>query len=119
MPRSRSWSIESMTRSVGVSCSVNTPDWRSMASTSVVLPWSTCAMIATLRMSVRAAKGAGDCRRGRMRAGPTRSVEQVQHPLHGPGQHRPVAALHDRALEQLRVLGHQADQLVVRDLPLV
>src|SRR5436190_1748768 len=28
MPRSRSWSIESMTRSVGVSCSVKTPDLR-------------------------------------------------------------------------------------------
>ena len=55
MPRSRSWSIESMTRSVSASasCSENTPDWRSMASTSVVFPWSTWAMIATLRMSER------------------------------------------------------------------
>ena len=58
MPRSRSWSIESMTRSGATSCSVKTPDWRSMASTSVVLPWSTWAMIATLRMSVRWAMGA-------------------------------------------------------------
>src|SRR3954447_13468266 len=55
MPRSRSWSIESMTRSVTSSWAEKTPDWRSIASTSVVLPWSTCAMIATLRMSVRAA----------------------------------------------------------------
>src|SRR3954451_15892849 len=57
MPRSRSWSIESMTRSVASSrsCAENTPDWRSIASTSVVLPWSTCAMIATLRMSLRVA----------------------------------------------------------------
>ena len=53
MPRSRSWSIESMTRSVSSSCAANTPDWRSIASTSVVLPWSTWAMIATLRMSER------------------------------------------------------------------
>src|SRR5215218_6643181 len=53
MPRSRSWSIESMTRSVSSSCAEKTPDWRSIASTSVVLPWSTCAMIATLRMSER------------------------------------------------------------------
>src|SRR4051794_7285669 len=57
MPRSRSWSIESITRSVTSSRSwaENTPDWRSIASTSVVLPWSTCAMIATLRMSLRVA----------------------------------------------------------------
>src|SRR5918996_3437982 len=57
MPRSRSWSIESSTRSVSSSCAANTPDWRSMASTRVVFPWSTCAMIATLRMSVRLAIG--------------------------------------------------------------
>src|SRR5215204_4490278 len=55
MPRSRSWSIESMTRSVSSSWAEKIPDWRSIASTSVVLPWSTCAMIATLRMSSRAA----------------------------------------------------------------
>src|SRR3954468_6371549 len=57
MPRSRSWSIESITRSVtsSRSCAEKTPDWRSIASTSVVLPWSTCAMIATLRMSLRVA----------------------------------------------------------------
>src|SRR4051794_40650010 len=59
MPRSRSWSIESMTRSVSASasCAEKTPDWRSIASTSVVFPWSTCAMIATLRMSVRRGMG--------------------------------------------------------------
>src|SRR5215208_489831 len=32
MPRSRSWSIESITRSVSCSCAANTPDWRSIAS---------------------------------------------------------------------------------------
>ena len=59
MPRSRSWSIESITRSVDLaSWAANTPDWRSIASTSVVLPWSTWAMIATLRMSSRWAMGA-------------------------------------------------------------
>src|SRR6059058_1646288 len=57
MPRSRSWSIESMTRSVSVSWAAKTPDWRSMASTRVVLPWSTWAMIATLRRSERAGMG--------------------------------------------------------------
>src|SRR4051794_7699853 len=55
MPRSRSWSIESMTRSVSAAPSRNAPDWRSIASTSVVLPWSTWAMIATLRRSSRVA----------------------------------------------------------------
>src|SRR3954466_586888 len=45
-----------MTRSVSASASwaENTPDWRSMASTRVVFPWSTWAMIATFRMSERA-----------------------------------------------------------------
>src|SRR5215471_8889901 len=49
MPRSRSSSFESMTRSATVSFARNVPLWRSMASTSVVLPWSTWAMIAMLR----------------------------------------------------------------------
>ena len=55
MPFSRSRSIESMTRSwtdpSSAWCAVKAPDCQSMASTSVVLPWSTCAMIATLRRS--------------------------------------------------------------------
>src|SRR5215212_10054885 len=42
-----------MTRSVSASCSAKTPAWRSIASTRVVFPWSTWAMIATLRMSER------------------------------------------------------------------
>src|SRR4051794_12065306 len=46
-----------MTRSAWCSWAANTPDWLSMASTSVVLPWSTWAMMATLRMSVRAGMG--------------------------------------------------------------
>src|SRR5215213_6178814 len=51
MPRSRSKSIESITRSTCCSFSRQVPDWLSIESTSVVLPWSTCAMIATLRTS--------------------------------------------------------------------
>src|SRR5215208_2720475 len=58
MPRSRSWSIESITRSVSCSCAAKTPDWRSIASTRVVFPWSTWAMIATLRMSERSCTAA-------------------------------------------------------------
>ena len=52
MPRSRSRPA-SITRSTRCSCSANVPDWRRSASTSVVLPWSTWAMIAMFRMSDR------------------------------------------------------------------
>ena len=50
MPRSRSSSFESMTRSTTCSLARKVPLCCSMASTSVVLPWSTWAMIAILRM---------------------------------------------------------------------
>src|SRR5882757_900207 len=63
MPRSRSWSIESITWSTTASWAEKTPDWRSIASTSVVLPWSTWAMMATLRMSVRRGTGTEGRRR--------------------------------------------------------
>ena len=53
MPFSRSRSIESMTRSATSWLARKAPDWRSMASTSVVLPWSTWATMATLRISAR------------------------------------------------------------------
>src|SRR5207248_11102140 len=55
MPFSRSRSIESMTRSAMSAPSRNAPDCQSIASTSVVLPWSTCATMATLRRSERVA----------------------------------------------------------------
>ena len=51
MPRSRSRSVLSITRSATCWLARNAPLCRSSASTSVVLPWSTCAMIATLRRS--------------------------------------------------------------------
>src|SRR3954453_8483552 len=53
MPFSRSRSIESMTRSATSWFARKAPDCQSMASTKVVLPWSTWAMMATLRRSVR------------------------------------------------------------------
>src|SRR4051812_31868275 len=53
MPFSRSRSIESMTRSLTSWFSRNAPDCHSIASTSVVFPWSTWATIATLRRSSR------------------------------------------------------------------
>src|SRR5204863_183947 len=49
MPRSRSKSFESITRSTTASLARKMPLCRSMASTSVVLPWSTWAMMAILR----------------------------------------------------------------------
>ena len=54
MPFSRSRSIESMTRSATDSFARKAPDCHNMASTRVVLPWSTWAMMATLRRSERA-----------------------------------------------------------------
>jgi hypothetical protein len=50
MPRSRSMALLSITVSTTFSCSAKVPDWRSSWSTMVVLPWSTWAMIAMLRI---------------------------------------------------------------------
>ena len=50
IPRSRSSGLESMTRSFTCWLARNTPAWRSIWSTSVVFPWSTCAMMAMLRI---------------------------------------------------------------------
>ena len=55
MPFSRSSSFESIARSSTWACSANEWVCLSMASTSVVLPWSTWATIATLRRSLRVA----------------------------------------------------------------
>ena len=51
IPRSRSNSLESITRSTRVSLERNVPLCRSMASTKVVFPWSTCAMMAIFRIA--------------------------------------------------------------------
>src|SRR6266480_115294 len=51
IPRSRSSSLESITRSMIFSLARNVPLCLSMASTSVVLPWSTWAMMAMFRMA--------------------------------------------------------------------
>ena len=53
MPFSRSRSPVSRTRSATSWFARNAPDCHRSASTSVVFPWSTCATIATLRMSER------------------------------------------------------------------
>ena len=52
MPRSRSRSLLSIARSVVAWFSRYVPDCFNSSSTSVVLPWSTCAIIAILRMSI-------------------------------------------------------------------
>ncbi len=60
MPFSRSRSPESMIRSATPAsswCAVNAPAWWSIASTSVVLPWSTWATMATLRRLLRRVVG--------------------------------------------------------------
>src|SRR5215469_8942312 len=62
MPRSRSNSFESITRSTCCSLARQMPLWFSMASTRVVLPWSTCAMMAILRRLLL--KTSGPFRRG-------------------------------------------------------
>src|SRR5215211_5331347 len=53
MPFSRSRSIESITRSSTSWLARKAPDCQSIASTRVVFPWSTWAMMATLRRSSR------------------------------------------------------------------
>src|SRR5665648_393048 len=53
IPFSRSRSPVSMARSSTCACAPKAPDCQSMASTRVVLPWSTWATIATLRRSER------------------------------------------------------------------
>src|SRR4051794_26057204 len=52
MPRSRSSGLESITRSWTTWFSRKAPAWRSILSTSVVFPWSTCAMMAILRICI-------------------------------------------------------------------
>src|SRR5664279_3075366 len=59
MPFSRSRSPESMARSSTCWWAPKAPDCQSMASTSVVFPWSTWATMATLRMSPRVCMGMG------------------------------------------------------------
>src|ERR1051326_886735 len=53
IPRSSSNSLESLTGSITCSLARKVPLCCSMASTSVVLPWSTCAMMAILRILLK------------------------------------------------------------------
>ena len=87
MPFSRSRSPESMTRSVTSWWAPNAPVWRSMASTSVVLPWSTWATMATFLMSSRFCMGATTI--GEVRAVSCRSPD---YPLASGGECTSVRA---------------------------
>jgi hypothetical protein len=69
MPRSFSMSFESMTRSATFSWAAKVPDWRSRQSTRVVLPWSTCAMMAMFRIGRFAIELMGLSGKGRLRPG--------------------------------------------------
>ena len=101
MPRSRSSAFESITRSINVSLARKTPLWRSMASTSVVLPWSTWAMIAMLRTSVRRA----DMKRGSVAVG-GRVVKRtrIATRTEGEGRRRPAAIETRRDLRPFQLL---------------
>src|SRR5262245_7694420 len=58
MPRSRSRSLLSIACASTFWFSRKAPDCLSRASTRVVLPWSTCAMIAMLRIPIHCSLGA-------------------------------------------------------------
>src|SRR5581483_12010465 len=73
MPRSRSRSFESMARSTTRWFSRKAPDCCNSRSTSVVLPWSTWAMIATLRSCM------GLKNQARAPIGPRRAVFAAQY----------------------------------------
>ena len=77
MPRSFSSAFESMTRSGTTVRASNVPDCLRSWSTSVVLPWSTCAMIAMLRSVLRGVRGHGGG------AGGQKGAEYTGKPLRG------------------------------------
>src|SRR4030066_1392237 len=88
IPFSRSRSMESITRSGTAWFSRKMPLCQSIASTSVVLPWSTWAMIATFRMA-----GGGMCgdslRERALEELPDRPpAVLLEEPGAGPGQPR-------------------------------
>src|SRR5687767_13597926 len=104
MPRSRSSAFESITRSVSSWLARKVPLWRSRQSTSVVLPWSTCAMIATLRSGMlNSSRRADEALQvlGRVDAAHAARVARDVRDLLGVVlQHRPRAALRGRAPQQ-------------------
>src|SRR5262249_54517903 len=80
MPFSRSRSPESSTRSATRSFARKAPDCHSIASTSVVLPWSTWATMATLRRSSLVARAAEGTDIGSLERGCGFGIQQGQPP---------------------------------------
>ena len=132
MPFSRSRSIESSTRSATCWSSRNAPDCHSSASTSVVLPWSTWATIARLRMSCESAghrrqhcrrfsrrwssgaRAASAGRQAGLPAAESRSTAQpspIDHLL--AASHRGAPATSGRRRERLHV--HREDRAAAPD----
>src|SRR4029079_17946145 len=73
IPFSRSRSLESIALSCTCSLARNVPVWRKRKSTSVVLPWSTWAMMAMLRICSRGSMG------GLLYTGPMPQVHGHHH----------------------------------------
>src|SRR5512134_571185 len=86
IPFSRSRSMESITRSGTAWCSRKMPLCFSIASTSVVLPWSTWAMIATLRMSRGLMRAGGLCERTLEQLPDGTAAVILQEPCPGSGK---------------------------------
>src|SRR5438552_6844645 len=131
IPRSRSSGFESMTRSFTCWLARNTPAWRSIWSTSVVFPWSTCAMMAMLRICKGLGPDGADMRgagcEGRSIGRWSRKDKRQDHlragriPLHlhrhMPDAHAPQACLD--GFEHALVVGRVLDDQVAahRDHP--
>src|ERR1039458_538936 len=92
IPFSRCKSPDSMTRSVSSSWSVKEPVWRNMASTKVVFPWSTWAIIAIFLREERSGMAL-------LRYLPTLKAQS----LRGHGESR--ASLHDGGAYQIPSAG--------------
>ncbi len=82
IPRSRSIGFESITRSSTCWLSRKVPACRSIWSTRVVLPWSTCAMMAMLRIDIYSSSSGGRAPRGK----PPQTDKGPRTPDQNPGK---------------------------------
>ncbi len=100
MPRSRSRSFESRIRSPTSWLARNSPLCRRRQSTRVVLPWSTCAIMAILRMSCRRISlGCQDqLTRADQAAGRTEAIHPVVAALAVRGMPRPQTGASSRQM---------------------
>src|SRR5262245_28446968 len=105
-----------MTRSATSWFSRNDPDCQSIASTSVVFPWSTCATIATLRRSSRRL-GLDSDTAGQRSDGCPRECRHVALPACGAHRGRSALSLPNRALRLAALLGVLAGTAAPGGLP--